>query len=78
MLAGVTIEGVPLPSPVLISKTAADDGILIPGYLEIRIGSLDEAPTGLGHPLVEGRTERREEWLAPVAGAEQSPKDPSL
>jgi hypothetical protein len=45
--------------------------------LEIRIGSLDEAPTSLGHPSLEGWTKRREEWLESVAGAEQSFEDPS-
>jgi hypothetical protein len=45
--------------------------------LEIRIGSLDEAPTSLGPPGLECWTKRREEWLEPVAGAEQSAEDPS-
>ena len=45
--------------------------------IEIRIGSLDEAPTSLGLPVLEAWTKRREKWLEPIAGADQSPEDPS-
>jgi hypothetical protein len=38
--------------------------------VEIRIGTLDDAPFGL-QPEAEIWTKRREPWLAPVAGAEQ-------
>jgi hypothetical protein len=44
--------------------------------LEIRIGSLDEAPTTLGVPRLEGWIKRRERWLQPVTGAEQNVEDP--
>jgi hypothetical protein len=44
--------------------------------IEIRIGSLDEAPTTLGAPTREGWIIRREEWLAPVEGASQNEGDP--
>jgi hypothetical protein len=50
---------------------------LHPTDIEIRIGSLDEAPTSLGLPGVEAWTKRREKWLEPIAGADQSPEDPS-
>jgi len=43
--------------------------------VEIRLGSLDDAPTGLV-PKQEGWTIRREHWLFPVAGAPQSDRDP--
>lgn len=49
---------------------------LHPKDIEIRIGSLDEAPTTLGTPLCEGWVKRREEWLAPVNGAHQHLEDP--
>jgi hypothetical protein len=45
--------------------------------IEVRVGSLDEAPTTLGAPAREGWIKRREWWLAPVAGADQNPEDPS-
>ena len=44
--------------------------------VEIRVGGLDDAPTGLGAPPIEAWTIRREPWLAPVPGAEQSERDP--
>lgn len=44
--------------------------------IEIRIGSLDEAPTTLGLPVVEAWTKRRETWLEPVPGADQSFEEP--
>ena len=44
--------------------------------IEVRIGSLDEAPTSLGPPAREGWIQRREPWLPPVASAEQSAGDP--
>ena len=44
--------------------------------IEVRIGSLDEAPTTLGAPDREGWVKRREAWLPPVVGAEQSLEDP--
>ena len=43
--------------------------------VEIRLGSLDAAPTGL-LPQQEGWTIRREPWLSPVPGALQSDRDP--
>ena len=46
--------------------------------LEIRIGSLDEAPTSLGVPRLEGWIKRRERWLQPVIRAEQNIEDPAL
>ena len=45
--------------------------------IEVRIGSLDVAPTGLGPPSREGWIKRREPWLSPVVDAEQSLEDPS-
>jgi hypothetical protein len=60
-LAGATIEwevfesvyGVPLPSPILISKTTADDGILIPGspdlFFTIELAKADTAGLGVGY-----------------------------
>lgn len=45
------------------------------GGAEICLGSLDEAPTGL-RPAREGWIRRREDWLAPVAGASQAREDP--
>jgi hypothetical protein len=44
--------------------------------IEIRIGTLDEAPTTLGPPQIEGWIMRREAWLAPLPGATQSDEDP--
>jgi hypothetical protein len=44
--------------------------------IEIRIGTLDEAPTTLGRPTREGWIGRRETWLAPVAGSSQNEGDP--
>ena len=38
--------------------------------VEVRIGSLDEAPFGL-QPEAEIWTKRREPWLSPVVGASQ-------
>ena len=43
--------------------------------VEIRLGSLDTAPNGLA-PIEEGWIQRREPWLAPVAGATQAKQDP--
>ena len=43
--------------------------------VEIRLGSLDQAPTGLV-PQQEGWIIRREHWLTPVAGIAQAPRDP--
>ena len=43
--------------------------------VEIRIGSLDEAPTSLT-PMQEGWVKRREPWLVPLAGVPQSREDP--
>lgn len=42
---------------------------------EICLGSLDQAPAGLG-PLQEGWIIRREHWLAPATGASQHDRDP--
>src|SRR5580692_5351895 len=44
--------------------------------IEIRIGSLDEAPTTLGPPTREGWIKRREQWLVPISGAGQNVEDP--
>ena len=40
------------------------------GEVEVRLGALDEAPSGLT-PEYELWTPRRERWLAPVVGAVQ-------
>jgi hypothetical protein len=45
------------------------------GHAEICLGSLVEAPAGLA-PRQEGWIKRREEWMAPVAGAAQHREDP--
>jgi hypothetical protein len=42
---------------------------------EIRLGSLDAAPTSL-RPTREGWIKRREHWLVPVEGTEQFIEDP--
>ena len=42
------------------------------GEVEVRLGILDEAPSGLA-PDYELWTSRREPWLKPVAGAAQHP-----
>lgn len=44
--------------------------------VEIRLGSLDEAPTGL-LPQQEGWVRRREHWLQPLDGVEHAIEDPS-
>jgi hypothetical protein len=44
--------------------------------IEIRVGSLDEAPTTLAPPTREGWLKRREHWLIPVSGANQNAEDP--
>jgi hypothetical protein len=44
--------------------------------IEVRIGSLDQAPTDLGAPRQEGWIKRRENWLAPILGADQNFEDP--
>jgi hypothetical protein len=44
--------------------------------IEIRIGSLDEAPTTLLSPMHEGWINRRELWLMPIGGATQNDEDP--
>ena len=36
-----------------------------PDFIEIRIGSLDEAPSSIGAPERENWTKRREHWLVP-------------
>ncbi|HWA18798.1 MAG TPA: GFA family protein [Devosia sp.] len=43
--------------------------------VEIRLGSLDDAPTGLT-PQQEGWTIRREHWLPPIPAIPQFPRDP--
>ncbi|SHF56147.1 Uncharacterized conserved protein [Kaistia soli DSM 19436] len=43
--------------------------------VELRVGSLDEAPTTIGSPSQEGWIKRRETWLAPIGGASQSTED---
>ena len=44
--------------------------------VELRVGSLDEAPDTIGVPVDEGWTKRRETWLQPIPGARQSAEDP--
>lgn len=43
--------------------------------VEIRMGSLDPAPTGFA-PSYENWTKRREDWLAPQPGFQQFDEDP--
>jgi hypothetical protein len=43
-------------------------------HVEVRIGSLDEAPTGIV-PMQEGWTKRREHWLAPLSAVPQFSED---
>ena len=40
------------------------------GEVEVRLGALDDAPSGL-LPIYELWTPRREHWLRPIDGAEQ-------
>ena len=49
---------------------------LNPGKVEIVLGALDDAPSGL-LPTREGWIKRREHWLMPVARAEQAQEDPT-
>lgn len=49
---------------------------LHPDDVEIRIGSLDEAPTTIGSPTREGWTTRREQWLTALDEADQHDYDP--
>ena len=44
------------------------------GEVEVRLGALDEAPSGLA-PGYELWTPRRERWQQPVAGAAQHPRN---
>jgi hypothetical protein len=44
--------------------------------IEIRVGSMDEAPTRLGSPTMEAWIKRREKWLRPLVNAEQYFEDP--
>jgi hypothetical protein len=44
--------------------------------VEIRIGSIDEAPTTLDAPEREGWIKRRESWLVPIYGTSQNLEDP--
>jgi hypothetical protein len=44
-------------------------------FFEIRIGSLDEAPSSIGAPERENWTKRREHWLSPIENAEQASED---
>lgn len=39
--------------------------------VELRVGTLDEAPTSFPPPSFECWTKRRERWLRPIAGADQ-------
>jgi hypothetical protein len=43
--------------------------------IEVTVGTLDDAPTGLT-PTVEIWVKRREHWLAPVQGASQHEENP--
>jgi len=45
--------------------------------VEIRIGTLDDPPTGLV-PMQEGWTKRREHWLTPAYEVPQYDEDPPL
>lgn len=47
---------------------------LNPDHVEIRVGSLDEAPTGL-KPMREGWVKRREHWLSALPGVPQFRED---
>jgi hypothetical protein len=42
--------------------------------VEIKLGSLDDAPTGLA-PVYELWTKRREPWLDPISGTTQYPEN---
>jgi hypothetical protein len=44
------------------------------GEIEIRLGAIDAAPTDLA-PTYELWTERRENWLPPLSGADQFVKN---
>jgi hypothetical protein len=44
------------------------------GFIEVRIGTLDDAPCGL-EPEAEIWVSRRERWIAPVEGAVQFEKN---
>lgn len=46
-----------------------------PDFIEIRIGSMDEAPSSIGAPERENWTKQREHWLSPIASAEQASED---
>ena len=46
-----------------------------PDLIEIRIGSLDDAPSSIEAPQRENWTKRREPWLTPIASAEQAHED---
>ena len=43
--------------------------------VELRVGSLDEAPPTIDSPSQEGWIKRRESWLTPIEGASQSTED---
>ncbi len=47
-----------------------------PEWVEIELGSLDDAPAGLA-PQQEGWIIRREPWMPPIPGATQHRRDPS-
>jgi hypothetical protein len=46
-----------------------------PEFIEVRIGSLDEAPSTIGPPQRENWTKRREPWLTPIGSAEQAKEE---
>ncbi|GLQ09372.1 hypothetical protein GCM10007913_13040 [Devosia yakushimensis] len=48
---------------------------LFEGGAEVFLGTLDEAPNGIG-PMLEVWTVRREHWLPPVQGAAQHDENP--
>ena len=61
--------------PTIDAAFARYVGQAYPDFLEIRIGSLDEAPSSIGAPERENWTKRRERWLSPIANAEQAIED---
>ena len=46
-----------------------------PEFIEIRIGSLDEAPSSIEPPERENWVKRREHWLTRIASAVQANED---
>ena len=61
--------------PTIDAAFARYVGQAYPDFIEIRIGSLDEAPSSIGAPERENWTKRRERWLSPIANGEQAIED---